>query len=46
VTVDACRTAWRRVTKRCRIEQFAHAVVPLTYAELVKVTGGTVADVA
>jgi hypothetical protein len=34
------------VTKRHQIEQVAHAVVPLTYAELVKVTGGEPADVA
>jgi hypothetical protein len=30
----------------CQIEQFEHAVVPLTYAELVAVTGGDPADVA
>jgi hypothetical protein len=34
------------VAKGCQIEQFAHAVVPLSYAELVKVTGGEPADVA
>lgn len=32
--------------ERCQIEQFAHAVVPLTCAELLKVTGGELADVA
>jgi hypothetical protein len=34
------------VTKRCQIEQFAHAVFPTTFGELVKVTGGDPADVA
>lgn len=46
MTVVACRTAWRRVTKRCQVEQFAHAVFPTTFAELVEVTGGEQADVA
>jgi hypothetical protein len=39
-------TAWRRVTKWCQIEQFAHAVFPTTFAELVAVTGGERAEVA
>jgi hypothetical protein len=34
------------VTKRRQIEQFAHAVSPSTFAELVAVTGGESADVA
>jgi hypothetical protein len=34
------------VTKGCQIEQFAHAVFPTTFAELVAVTGGEAADVA
>lgn len=33
------------VTKGCQIEQFAHAVMPLTFAELVAVTGGQSAEV-
>jgi hypothetical protein len=40
------RAAGPVVTKGCQIEQFAHAVVALTYAELVMVTGGEPADVA
>jgi hypothetical protein len=34
------------VTKGCQIEQFAHAVFPSTYAELLVVTAGEAADVA
>jgi hypothetical protein len=34
------------VTKRRQIEQFAHAVFPMTFTELVRVTGGDPADVA
>jgi len=37
--------AWR-VTKQSHVEQFAHAVFPSTFAELVAVTGGEPADVA
>jgi hypothetical protein len=34
------------VTEGRQSEQFAHAVFPTTFAELVKVTGGEPADVA
>ncbi len=34
------------IWSRCQIEQFARAVFPTTYGELVAVTGGTPADVA
>jgi hypothetical protein len=48
--LSRCHT-WRdrrltSVTKRCQIEQFAHAVFPSTFAELIAVTGGEPADVA
>jgi hypothetical protein len=46
VTVVACSTARRQFTKRRQIEQFAHAVFPTTYTELLAVTGGEAADVA
>jgi hypothetical protein len=35
-----------QVTKGSQIAQFAHAVFPSTYAELLAVTGGEAADVA
>jgi hypothetical protein len=34
------------VAKGCQIEQFAHAVFPSSFEELVAVTGGEPADVA
>ena len=40
------RPSASRVTEGGQIEQFAHAVFPRTYAELVAVTGGEPADVA
>lgn len=40
------RPSASQVTEACQIEQFAHAVFPTTYAELVAVTGGEPADVA